>query len=120
MRTARLLPVSPSMHCTGGSGPGGVWSQGVPGLGEGVCSGGCLLPWGCLLGGVPAFGPGGGYPSMQWVRPPREQNSWHTLVKILPCPNFVAGGKNTLYLWQQRVKAHILIYYVAQKIAAGK
>ena len=26
--------------------------------------------------------------------PPREQNSWHTLLKILPCPNFVAGGKN--------------------------
>ena len=24
--------------------------------------------------------------------PPREQNSWHTLLKILPCPNFVAGG----------------------------
>ena len=24
--------------------------------------------------------------------PPHEQNSWHTLLKILPCPNFVAGG----------------------------
>ena len=24
--------------------------------------------------------------------PPCEQNSWHTLLKILPCPNFVAGG----------------------------
>ena len=23
---------------------------------------------------------------------PREQNSWHTLLKILPCPNFVAGS----------------------------
>ena len=23
---------------------------------------------------------------------PCEQNSWHTLLKILPCPNFVAGG----------------------------
>ena len=26
--------------------------------------------------------------------PPCEQNSWHTLLKILPCPNFVAGGNN--------------------------
>ena len=25
---------------------------------------------------------------------PRGQNSWHMLLKILPCPNFVAGGKN--------------------------
>ena len=24
--------------------------------------------------------------------PPCGQNSWHTLLKILPCPNFVAGG----------------------------
>ena len=26
--------------------------------------------------------------------PPPGQNCWHTLLKILPCPNFVAGGKN--------------------------
>ena len=25
--------------------------------------------------------------------PPHGQNSWHTLLKILPCPNFVVGGK---------------------------
>ena len=25
---------------------------------------------------------------------PCGQNSWHMLLKILPCPNFVAGGKN--------------------------
>ena len=34
---------------------------------------------------------------------PREQNSWHTLLKRLPCPNFVAGGKNRLcrmYTWK--------------------
>ena len=24
--------------------------------------------------------------------PPRGQNSWHTRLKILPCPNIVAGG----------------------------
>ena len=49
MRTARLLPVSPSMHCAGG-----VCSGGLPGPG-----------W-----GVPASGPRGMYPSMQWGRPP--------------------------------------------------
>ena len=43
----------------------------------GVCPGGCL--------------PGGVYPSMHWSRnPSRGQNSWHTLLKILPCRNFVA------------------------------
>ena len=53
-RTARLLPVSPSLHCTGEvsvpggvSAPGGVCSRGVSAPREGVCSGGCLL-----LGGV--------------------------------------------------------------------
>ena len=65
---------------------GGVWSRGsAPG-------GGCLLggsaPGGCLLPGA--------HPSMHWGRhpPPCGQNSWHTLVKILPWPNFVAAGKN--------------------------
>ena len=56
MRTARLLPVSPSMHCAGGGG-GGICSGGV-------CSGGRVPasgPGGCVpaLGGVPASGPGG-------------------------------------------------------------
>ena len=48
MHTARLLIVSPSMHCTGG---GGICSRrGVSAPGRGVCSGGrgCLL----LGGGV--------------------------------------------------------------------
>ena len=65
MRIARLLPISPSIHCSGGecTGPGGVpgprgctWSwgvnlvpEGVPGLGGGLV----YLVW----GGVP--GPGG-------------------------------------------------------------
>ena len=51
MRTARLLAVSPSMHCTGGvvcnggvSAPGGVCSRGVPTSGPGVLASG--------LGGV--------------------------------------------------------------------
>ena len=73
MRTAHLLPISPSMHCASGA----AWSRRVF-LVQGE---GCLVP-------------GGGYPSMQWGRPPppRGQNSWHTLLKILPCPNCVAGG----------------------------
>ena len=45
MRTVRLLPVSPSMHCAGG----GVCSQGgVSAPGGSVCSWGCLLPGGCI------------------------------------------------------------------------
>ena len=70
MRTARLLPVSPSMHCTG-------WGVSAPG------GGACL--WSeraCLWSGegVPASSPGGGclplvpgvgvYPNMQWGRHP--------------------------------------------------
>ena len=56
MRTARLLPISPSMH----------WSQG------GVCSGrGCLplVPGGLLRGGACLWSQRV-YPSMQWGRPP--------------------------------------------------
>ena len=32
---------------------------------------------------------------MWHARPPPGKNCWHMLLKILPCPNFVAGGKNT-------------------------
>ena len=89
MRTAGLLPVSPSMHCTGRgisvrgcllrgcrlwggvcSGRGSVCSQGVSAQGgfllQGVCSGGCLLWGGVCAGrgsvcsqGVSAQGQGG-------------------------------------------------------------
>ena len=46
MRTARLLPVSPSMHCSQGR-----WG-GVPTWGC-TCPGGCTCPWGVYLpGGV--------------------------------------------------------------------
>ena len=101
---------------------GGVCSWGwvsAPGggcllLGVGVCTwgwvsapgGGCLLWAVCSRGGVCSQGRGclllggvvcsrGVYPSMYWGRhpPPCGQNSWHTLVKILPWPNFVAAGK---------------------------
>ena len=33
-------------------------------------------------------------PPVQPCTPPHGQNCWHTLLKILPCPNFVAGGNN--------------------------
>ena len=45
----------------------------------------------------PSTSPGCGPGDPLW-----EQNSWHTLLKILPCPNFVAGGKNRVshdYFW---------------------
>ena len=77
MRTACLLPISPSMHCSQGGLPAG----GVPArewyLPRGVPAWGCTC-WGYL----PRYSP-------------CEQNSWHTLLKILPCPNFVAGGNNS-------------------------
>ena len=79
MRTARLLPISPSMNCSQGGLPaGGCTCWGVYLLGV-VPARGCTC-WGCTCPGTP--------------HPPSEQNSWHTLLKILPCPNFVAGGNN--------------------------
>ena len=64
----------------------------------------------CLLGGACLWFQGGGVCSRgsasegvwSWrgvsqhamTPPPCEHNSWHTLLKILPCPNFVAGGNN--------------------------
>ena len=62
MRTARLLPVSPSMHCSGGYlVPGGVPAQGdLPGPGGCTRSRGGVPAQGCTcLGGVP--GPRGMY-----------------------------------------------------------
>ena len=123
MRTAHMLPVSPSMHCSrgmyrvlgvpglgGAPGPRGylvggctwsqggymvggcTWSQGSTWFGRYTWSqggvhlvlGGCTWSQGVYLvrgvylvlgRDVPALG--GGVPG---------QNSWHTLLKILPCP----------------------------------
>ena len=106
MRTARLLPVSPSMHTAGGcllwgvSAPGGVCSRGsrvfawgglsAPGGGcllPGVSApgGGCLLPGGCLLlEGVciPACTEAGTPPNRMTKR-----------CKNINFANFVCGGK---------------------------
>ena len=89
------------------SAPGGVYLRG------GVCSqGGCLLPGGggclvwrgaclpgggvCLLGGIPAC--------TEADTPPPPPVDRHTLVKILPWPNFVAAGNKTDrlegFVWQ--------------------
>ena len=52
MRTVRLLPVSPGMHCSRGGVPG---PGGVPGLGGTWSEGVYLVPGGVPgLGGVPA------------------------------------------------------------------
>ena len=108
MCTARLMPVSPSMHCSqmdvpaqgvylpGGNvylpGGWGVPGWGCTGLGGCICWGWVYLARGCTcLGGVPAQGeylPGGyllGDAPAQ-VLPCCEQNSWHMLLKVLPCP----------------------------------
>ena len=86
MRTACSLTM-------GGYLPGGVPAQGERGV--------------PAQGGVPAGGGqglparGGGYlPRYS----PRGQNSWHTLLKILPCPNFVAGGNKRVmfFKWHRK------------------
>ena len=105
MHTACLLPVSPSMHCSGGcTCRRGVYlPRGVYLAGGCTCRGGCTCPEGvpargCTCpGGVPVQGgvPGQGVYLPRGVpawgctcpgTPPCEQNSWHTLLKILPCP----------------------------------
>ena len=101
--------------CLPGGGAGrGAWSGGVPGprgcllggawFGGVVClvrgvpgRGVCLVPGGCAWSRGGAWS-GGGIPACTEADtlppPPCGQNSWHTLVKILPWPNFVAAGKN--------------------------
>ena len=64
IHTARLLTVSPSMHCAGG-----------------LLRGGCLRSGGCLLLG------GGGIPACtEAEHPPPVDRILDTLLKILPCP----------------------------------
>ena len=86
--------------CTGQGGvcSRGVWSQGH----VCVCSGGVAWSWGW-------------YPSMHWGRPPYppyEQNSWHMVLKISPCPKLrlrvVIRNNNTqLYITVRRIKIWI-------------
>ena len=76
----------PPAHWPWGSIPtrGGLPARGVPA--QGVYLPGGVPARGCTCqGNIPAGTP-----------LPCGQNSWHTLLKILPCPNFVASGKNVL------------------------
>ena len=77
------------------SAPGGAYllPRGVPAWSWGVSA------WsrGCLPGprGGACLVPGGlWYPNMHWGTPHPLWTESQTPVKILPCPNFVAGGKN--------------------------
>ena len=121
MRTARALTVPPSILCAEGvsapgggvsatrrgvcsqggwvSAPAGVCSQGVsaPG-GWGVCSGGMYAPRGCLL----PRGGGCDIPACTEAEPPVLTES-QTPVKIIPCPNFVAGG-----YYEERLKIQLI------------
>ena len=91
-------------------GPGGC----LPGLGG--------SPW--SAGGVCLAGPGGlllpegsawlvrrwGIPPCTEADPPHGQNSWHTLVKILPWPNFIAAGNKQgpcVYVLNVRPNTHM-------------
>ena len=88
MRTARLLPVFPSMHCTGGgvSARGGVCSGNVCSRGN-VCSQWGVCYRGCLLRGV--------YPSMHGGRHP-PVNRMTDRCKNITFANFVVGGNKYL------------------------
>ena len=116
MRTARALTIGwgGGVPAHGGHLPGGAPARGCTWLGcvpawgvpargmylprEMYLPGGCTywgyLPGGCTcLGGVPAQGvylPGSLPTQEEWVPeqvlPLCGQNTWHTLLKILPCP----------------------------------
>ena len=87
MRTARLLPVSSSMYCSRGGVP--TWGCTCPG-GGGVPDSG-VPAWGCTC-------PGGGGTCPGTSPHPREQNSWHTLLKIIPCPKLRLWAVNIIRL----------------------
>ena len=78
----------------------------APGV-RGVCSRGCLFQM-----GIPVCN-GADIP------PPHcEQNSWHTLLKILPCRNFVAGGNNTFEVFVNNTNLTFLsfLYKINNKV----
>ena len=125
MRTGRsltvccsLLPGGDGWSASGGGclllggvpGPGGSASLGGCLVWEGVCSGGICLPGGSAPGG-------GGWVSQHALRqtplplPPVDR---HTLVKILPWPNFVAAGnksKDFLAEWSFPYKQYLLQFW---------
>ena len=124
MRTGRSLTVCCSLLPGGGGGwsasggvsapgggclvQGGLPPWGVPGLG------GCLL-WGVCLPGGSAPGGGVGIPACteaDTLPPPPVDR--HTLVKILPWPNFVAAGnksKDFSAEWSFPYKQYLLQFW---------
>ena len=118
MRTVRCNNLLLGGVCPGGVLAGGV---GVSVQGVGVCAQGGVCPGVVSAQGV--------YPSMHLGRHPLRhgQNSWYTLLKILPCHNFIADGKNTtlrwptkrrfLHLWSmKRMEAYINYQCIIPKI----
>ena len=84
-QTAPPGQTPPLSRHTSPLGRGGVCSQG------GVCSRGVCSPGGLLPG---ASAPGGWVSQHALRQTPLPPVDRHTLVKILPWPNFVAAGKN--------------------------
>ena len=92
----------PGCLLPGGSALGGAWSRGVSALEEGLLPGGWSVlggsaPGGSALGGLGVSGLGGclcsrGVSQHALRQTPLPPVDRHTLVKILPWPNFVAAG----------------------------
>ena len=97
MRTARLLPVSPSMHCRGEGVCACSWGACLWSRLRGVCSRG--ERGACLWSGL--GGTGGVYPSMQWGRPPPcEQNDRQVQKYYLAQTSFAGGNKKHMPISQ--------------------
>ena len=101
MRTGRSLTVCCSLFRGGVCSQGGCLLRGVFARGVSAPGGVCLLPGvsargvsalGVWSGGVCSWGGGVSQHALRQTPSPHGQNSWHTLVKILPWPNFVAAG----------------------------
>ena len=81
-----------------------------------VCSapGGCLVLGGGLVPGgtcLVLWGGAGGIPTCTEADPPLWTES-QTPVKIWPCPNFVAGGKNESFCTNQKQSANVRSFYL--------
>ena len=77
------------------SGPGGVWSGGVPGLG-----------WWCLIWGGGAWSGGVSQHALRQTPHPLWTES-QMPVKTLPWSNFVAAGKNEMTLRHYALLVHV-------------
>ena len=102
MRTARLLPVSPSMHCSGmgvGGGlylpKGGTLSRGVPAWGV------YLVPVGCTCPGTPPL----------WT-----EFLTHASENITLSQTSFAGGKNCLCFDQKKTATRTPRLIVSQNV----